>query len=375
VQRLYKHKPFGFKKRLFVKIILSVQHLTQSFNLMAEASWSYLQNPFDNTTKKSFKKMLMMATDHFDKLQRIISNNPFIGSVYADEYPKFEKFANLYSQADSNRAIYQSYTYKFEQLISQLSTEKIKRWDIQIQSVYSDDTPEYMQLLPNKRGDFQKGAYEIKMSKLKSLFESLGRFADLAHTQREVSDFYILMKKTRTEQQGYETEEKELSRQLENARVHLANGMRRLYAALLFTYHEDVKAVESFYELKYLRASVSNPEETEQSDTNIVRQLENTIPAKTKNVELDGEVFRMDEILIENSGNTSLEAWTSDDVGTNPPARVALIEAGQSVSFIAKNVSTGIVEKLIIYNPDEAKGKYSVLLTRASTAVDTGGGA
>ena len=308
--------------------------------------------------------MLMMATDHFDKLQRVISNNHFLNDVYKDEHPKFEHFANLYSKADANRAIYQSYTYKFEQLIGQLSTEKIKRWDIQIQSVYSDDTPEYIQLLPNKRGDFQKGAYEIKMSKLKTLHESLGRFPNLAHTQAEVSDFYNLMKKTRTEQQGFETEEKEISRQLENARVALANGMRRLYAALLFVYNEDVKAVESFYELRYLRAGVSNPEIAADADNNVVKTLENTIPAQTKQAELEGEILRNDEILIENLGNTSLEAWTADDISTNPPAKVALIEAGQSVSFIAKNVSAGIVEKLIIFNPDEQKGKYSLMLSR-----------
>ena len=49
--------------------------------MAVQSTWFYLQNPFDNTTKQSFKKMNLIATDLHDKLFNNLTD-PFIADLY-----------------------------------------------------------------------------------------------------------------------------------------------------------------------------------------------------------------------------------------------------------------------------------------------------
>src|SRR5437867_1472084 len=65
-------------------------------------------------------------------------------------------------------------------LLSDLTSKLIRQWDIAIQGVFMDDTPEYAELLPNGRGSFQTGAIDDRMQAVKMLAERLGGFAQFA---------------------------------------------------------------------------------------------------------------------------------------------------------------------------------------------------
>ncbi len=67
---------------------------------MAQPTWSYLQNPFDNVTKSSYKLMYLMATDHFDKLLARRSD-AIINELYEFGKPSFEAFITQY-RIDAN---------------------------------------------------------------------------------------------------------------------------------------------------------------------------------------------------------------------------------------------------------------------------------
>ena len=125
-----------------------------NFSHMAQSTWSYLQNPFDNVTKSSYKLMYLMSTDHFDKLLARKSDTT-INELYSFGKPSFDAFITQYRKSGSDDANYQMYTLRFEQLILDLMSTLARRWDIQIQNVYDTITPEYKSLLPNGRSPFQ----------------------------------------------------------------------------------------------------------------------------------------------------------------------------------------------------------------------------
>ena len=57
-----------------------------------ETTWSLLRNTFDNVTKYNDKRMLLMSTDHSDKLKHSAANNQAIDSLYQRFFFSFSRF-------------------------------------------------------------------------------------------------------------------------------------------------------------------------------------------------------------------------------------------------------------------------------------------
>lgn len=338
---------------------------------MATSTWSYLQNPFDNVTKRNLKRMLLMATDHFDKLRGAAQTNPQVQQWYTNELPHYQAFVNLYNKAHAQKNIYGMHTQEFEEQIRQLSSEKIKRWDIQIQTQYDDNSAKYKALLPNGRAPFQRGAYETRINEIETLYNALGHFPNLAHVQTEVSNFLQTIREGRSEQQAAEKQESDYSKMLEDARKVLAMAMHRIFGNLLALFAHDPEWVEGFYELKYLRAGSNSSDDTKDEGENTVKSSSAQLPANAQTVQLQGDILPEDEILIENIGETILEAWTTDDPNAAPPARTLLVSPQQSGSFVAKNICSGSPKALVLRNLDAETGKYEVYLLRNKTAAKT----
>lgn len=227
---------------------------------MAEATWSYLQNPFDNVTKSSYKLMYLMSTDHFDKLSARKSDT-FINELYEFGKPSFDTFITQYRKNVSDDANYQMYTLRFENLILELMSTRARRWDIQILGIYDVMTPEYKSLMPNNRAPFQTGSYEMRINSVKSLSDQLLQYPSLSALQKEVNDFHALLLLTRSQQQGFESTLQVNSAALENARIALAQTMHSIFGKLMGYYYLDLAMVETFYELRYLRRTPGSSDE------------------------------------------------------------------------------------------------------------------
>lgn len=326
--------------------------------------WSYLQNPFDNVTKRNLKKMLLMATDHFAKLKDEANTDADISRIYQDFAPVFKNFQDLYEQSNTNKAIYEMHTQLLETKMADLSSTAIGQWDIEMQYLIGAKSPEYTMLMSKGRAIFQRGAYELRIDAVKSLASRLRTFPQLANLQQRVEQYGQELERIRTEQQGVEKNESKYSDLLEDARVELAQSMQAILGYLMYRYRGNVKLVENFYELKYLRSNTSTSADDGENTNNVVKTAQNTIaPAKT-NEELDGFIQPTDEITIENTGDTSLEVWTTDDINAAAPSNSLVVSANQAAVFIAQDISNGGTSKLALLNPDTITGEYKVTLVR-----------
>lgn len=281
---------------------------------MAQSTWSYLQNPFDNVTRNSQKLMFMMATDHFDKLAARAPGDAFIADLYNTGKPFFDAFRAQYSKGGNDGATYQMYTQLTEELLSQLSGTLARRWDVQIQVQFDSTSAQYKSLLPNGRGPFQMGAYDLRIQEVNNLSQRLAPHPTLAALRAEVDAFYAQLIDTRTKQQGIESTDQNNTTEIENTRLALAKAMHAIFGALLHRYHQDLSKVETFYEMKYLRRSrAQDHDDAPQASASLM------VPKGGSVVALSGQLAADSQLRVTNTGAAVLTVFCAPNAQTPPP--------------------------------------------------------
>lgn len=313
---------------------------------MTQPEWYALRNTFDSVSKSSLKRMLIMATDHHDKLLVESGNDPQIAQLYQLFLPAYQAFKQAYNETFQKDAFYQGNTKMVESLIVELSSQKIRQWDIWIQNVYLDNTAQYLMLLPNGRTPFQSGSYESRINAIVSLEANLASFPNLANVLADVSTFRQQIEQARTTQQGVEKAVANTVKAVEERRVELAQVMQGVFGGLILRYYKNIAQVETFYELKYLRSSSGN-------GANSTPTLQpHTIAANSK-ATLFGQLVAGDTITLKNTGTVPLTCFCSNDVNANAPIDALVLQAGEEQMAFADELSNGNgFSWLILVNPD-----------------------
>ncbi len=224
---------------------------------MNTPTWSFTENPFDNGTKNSKKKMNIVSSDHDSKLHGQITN-PLIAVLYSFFNPIRLAFLAKYTQWKSTIAAYRGATTNFEQLIAQLSSDKIEEFDIRIQVIFRRGTPQYEALLPDFRIPFQSGEYDERITALGTLSQNMNGIAVLAAIKADVDAFLLLLTNARDAQQGLEGLEQTLSEEVELARVTTANAMYYTLGGLMQIFSANSIQISDFYDLETLRGSIAD---------------------------------------------------------------------------------------------------------------------
>jgi hypothetical protein len=310
--------------------------------------WYALRNTFDSVTKSSLKRMLIMATDHHDKLLIESANDPQIAILYQLFLPIYLAFKQAYNDTFQKDAFYQGNTKIVESLFAVLSSQKIRQWDIWIQNEYLDNTPQYLMLLPNGRTPFQSTSYESRINAIVALEANLSSFANLANVLTDVSAFRQQIEQARTTQQGMEKAAANTVKTVEDARVALAQVMQGVFGGLMLHYYKNISQVETFYELKYLRASTG-------SSSNATPTLQSHTIAANSRATLFGQLVAGDSITISNTGTVPISCFTCNDVNGNAPVDALILQPGESQTAFADELSNGNgFSWLILLNTDAA---------------------
>ena len=315
---------------------------------MIQPMWYALRNTFDSVTRSSLKRMLIMATDHHDKLLIESANDPQIAILYQLFLPIYLAFKQAYNDTFQKDAFYQGNTKIVESLFATLSSQKIRQWDIWIQNEYLDNTPQYLMLLPNGRTPFQSTSYESRINAIVALEANLGSFANLANVLADVSAFRQQIEQARTTQQGMEKAAANTVKTVEDARVALAQVMQGVFGGLMLHYYKNISQVETFYELKYLRASTGN-------SSNATPTLQSHTIAANSRATLFGQLVAGDSITISNTGTVPISCFTCNDVNGNVPVDALILQPGESQTAFADELSNGNgFSWLILLNTDAA---------------------
>jgi len=319
---------------------------------MAKNEWQYQRNQFDNCTENSRKRMLLISTDHDSKLNAQTSD-PDIEVLYNHFHPKHLSFVAKYTEWMTSKAAYNGSTQMIKSIFNQLTSDKIELWDIQIQIVFRQKTPEYIALLPNGRGPFQKKSYEQRILALKSLSANIGNEERLAAVKSDIIEFTTKIEDSRNEQQGKEGLIAKLSDELEQQRIKCAKGMYYNLGGLMQKYVDNPELISNFYELENIR-------KTGREEQEIPEAITGTIDADEKVILADGGFTADTNYLLKNIGDTQLKFYTAESVGI-VPENALMLESGAEINVVASQLGTVGNQLLIVYNPDsENTGEYFV---------------
>lgn len=292
-------------------------------------AWMYLRNPFDNVTKSNFKRMLMMGRDHRDKLSQYI-NDPEIAALYTPLNIAFTAYESKYASVSSHSAFYKGNTQMLETQMQTLSSQKIKQWDIWIQNVFLDDSPQYSMLLPQRRKPFQSGAYELRIDAIKALELSLQKFPALNNVLTDVQTFLQTLNETRTAQQQVESLDTTIRQELEVFRFELAKVMHKTFGFLIYKHSENPNDISRYYEMKYLQAPSPSPTQT---------FSKYTVSANGRITLFDGQLTSNSFITVRVKSTGSVKIFSSTDTNAVAPNDALLADSSTEVSFYANEVS------------------------------------
>lgn len=295
------------------------------------STWSYLDNPFDNVTKKSYKRMMALATDHRDKLKNNIVD-PEINMLYQQFEPAFTAFQKAYDGTHRNAGAYMAATQRVEALFAELTSLRIRKWDIAIQQHHLEGTPEYTDLMPEFRQPFQRGSYDSRQAAMRVLADALTGYPMLITVAQDVTQFAANVEAARTAQQGRENNEQTLGRELENARIALANVMQGIWGYLIYKHQGEVGQVEGYYELQYLRAPKSN---------NSVSLKAYKISAGARISVFEGQLTNTAYLTLRNTGTQPVAYFTTSNPANDAPAEVSILTAGATAEFYASEETDG----------------------------------
>ena len=125
--------------------------------------WGFIQNPFLIATEGSYRLAVRISLYHFAAISKM-AGDPFFDALIASFSPLNTALQDAYNTWKAKGGTQQGQTLQLKQLLSLLSSTKIKGWDIAIQNVFSDTTAEYKALLPNHRGPFQLGSQDDRIA-------------------------------------------------------------------------------------------------------------------------------------------------------------------------------------------------------------------
>lgn len=216
--------------------------------------WSYIINTFLVATKSSYKLAVRIAKDHDAAL--------FAGKADADINAMYLIFHPLYLQMQSTYEAWLAQggtqsgeTLSLQLLLKQLSSNKIKIWDLAVQVLYDSASAGYKKLFPNHRIPFQSGSQDDRIAAVGALSTNLIGIVPLAATATDVDNFLVQLKDARSAQQLAIKNTGNFSTQCENARIAMCKNMFGNYGRMVGKFEDDPSVIVPYFPIKYIRTS------------------------------------------------------------------------------------------------------------------------
>lgn len=209
-------------------------------------------NPFLVATQKSYRRAKKLG-DYSVAALAAQAGKPF-SDLLNELSPLSQTFNDAYALWTTQRGTQKGKTVSLNDLIAQLSNSKIEDWDVAIQQVYKQHTPEYVALLPNRRIPFQRGGQESRINAVNSLSLAIGADVPLQPVKTDVDDFYTTISTVYNSQKGNKSTTKNKSDAVEAARVALCIGLYGMLGQLMDYYKTTPESVAAFIDLETLRS-------------------------------------------------------------------------------------------------------------------------
>ncbi len=309
--------------------------------------WIFTQNPFLNATENSFRLAIRISNTHLAALKKQVGD-PFFDALIASYEPLDTALNNAYNAWKTSNSAQQGETFSLNQLYRLLSSSKIRQWDIAVQNIYGQNTPQYKALLPKRREPFQHGSQTDRKTAVKTFSESLNGDAALAAVKTDVDNFYQQLSEVLSNQKGEKRSTSVSSQLVEKTRVAMCTGQYANLGALMQKYAETPEIIESFFDLAAIRSGAQ------------VLFTGDTKPQEHENI-FKHTFFANDTVRLENEGVTDLKFYLADSKNAPLNGTVVSVPAGETVTVPVTQLGNATNTFLNVHNPDNInKGEWKV---------------
>ena len=313
-------------------------------------TWIYLLNPFITATNENYAAMKKISSFTFIALSTKLAD-PFFAALHTALQPFVGNFNKAHNKWLTEMGQQMGSSASLTQLLGQLRSEKIRDWDIAIQNVYKDGTPEYIALFPHHREPFQQGAQMKKLGAVEALETAIGNDADLAVVKADVVAFNTLLKAAYKAQKGKINTTTSNSADVEAARIALAMELYSTLGKLMAHFKENPEQVAIYFDLETIRNHQQKVFKGSLKGGELVLALTHTFAAG-------------DNIKITNRGKTDLKVALLEEVNGTITTVFVTVAANSHKTYLSTdlgNIATNRYLKILNTSATEA-GAYTVEL-------------
>lgn len=215
-------------------------------------TWIYLSNTFLTVTDGSYRNCKKIGDYTLNALNASVANPPF-DTLHASMEPLVSAFNTQYAEWLTQVGSQKGKTTALTLNLKALQGEKIRKWDVQVQVEYDQDSPEYVAILPNRRVPFQTGSQEDRISAVAALSDALDGIAALATLKTDVDDFLTTLQNSFNAQKADKSSTKTESAALDAARKAVCVELYATLGTLMAHFKNTPEEAAAYFDLQTIR--------------------------------------------------------------------------------------------------------------------------
>jgi hypothetical protein len=317
---------------------------------MVMRTWSYLINTFLSVTEGSYRLCKKIGDYSVNALQAQAAD-PFFQGLLAQLQPQVTAFNTLYASWKQQLGAQKGKTSALNIELKTLQGEKIGKWDILIQVVYPQNSPQYMGILPNRRKPFQQGSQEDRIAAVAALSGALTGIQQLNGVKSDVDGFLATLTNAfNLQKQNLSTTDVD-STALDAARVEVCVALYGILGLLMHHFRTHPEDADNYFATE----SIRNHEQT---------TFKGTVPVGELKLALTHTFIEGEEVRLVNRGLHDLRfaLCTEPNDALHQPS--VTVTAGNEIIVYAEelgNLATQRYLKVQSLVPNE-EGKYIIML-------------
>ncbi len=215
-------------------------------------TWIFLKNTFLTSTEDSYRQCRKIGDYTLNALQAQ-SSHAFFLNLYTNFLPFMTAYHTKYDAWLAQLGTQKGKTNSLNVLLRSLQSEKIARWDIQIQTLYPQNSSEYIALLPHRRSPFQTGSQVDRIAAVSALSINLTGITALSATKTDVDAFLLLLTNAFNDQKAHINTTHVDSTALDAARVAVCIELYGILGALMTHFKTNPIDADNFFDTESIR--------------------------------------------------------------------------------------------------------------------------
>jgi hypothetical protein len=306
--------------------------------------WNYISNVFLNATRSNFKKMLGLVNYHISALEAEKEDTDIL-ALYNTSKPEIDSYKSNFAMWSGAKGDLAGETMRFNNCLEKLS-EKLSSWDVAIQQVYREKTPEYKAIFSKGKKVFYSGTFDQRINELDTLELQLKQYATLATVLTSVKAYNSELKGYKTNKEKNSEKLDKASKQLETSRINVGKTMFRNLGMLIYKFVENPKEIERFFDLELLRTHFSKAEDS--------GNMGYTILIEPKTIEEAGISFNEKaKFTVFNNSNANVGVYAAATNPATPPTQLLILKPDEEKTTSLAELNGQNCRFLFFVNQDE----------------------